>query len=132
MQLPYYPDAAVLVIRLFLGGVLVYGVIDNIVSAERMVEFEKFLAQHQFPLPPVAARLSVYAQFICGLLIGLGWLTRAAALLMIVNFLVALVMVHWGLPFSQNIAPLAMLMGSISVALGGPGRYSVAARHHVP
>lgn len=132
MQTTYYPDAAVLVLRLFLGCVLVYGVLDNIVSAERMVEFEKFLAQHQFPLPPMAARLSVYAQFICGLLIGLGLFVRAAALVIVVNFLVALGMVHWGLPFSQNIAPLAMLMGSISVALSGPGRYSVEARLYVP
>ncbi|MCB2378977.1 DoxX family protein [Hymenobacter sp. BT635] len=132
MQTTYYPDAAVLVLRLFLGGVLVYGVLDNVVSAERMMEFEKFLAQHQFPLPPVAARLSVYAQLGCGLLIGLGLFTRFAAAVMIVNFLVALLMVHQGLPFAQNIAPLAMLMGSISVALSGPGRYAVAPRPAMP
>ncbi|WP_400191479.1 DoxX family protein [Hymenobacter sp. B81] len=128
MRLPYYPDAAILVLRLFLSSVLVYGVLDNIVSAERMLEFEQFLTQHRFPLPPLAARLSVYAQFACGLLLGLGLFTRPAALVVAVNFLVALGMVHWGLPFSQNVAPLAMLLGSVSVALSGPGRYSLAAR----
>jgi putative oxidoreductase len=128
MQPPSFPDAAVLVLRLFLSTVLVYGVLDNIVSPARMAEFERFLAHHHFPLPAVAARLSVYAQLVAGVLLGLGLFTRAAALLMVFNFLVALGMVHWGLPFAENIAPLAMLTGCISVALSGPGRYSLAAR----
>jgi putative oxidoreductase len=128
MQPPSYPNAAVLVLRLFLGAVLVYGVLDNVVSPARMAEFERFLAHHRFPWPAAAARLSVYAQLVAGGLLGLGVFTRAAAGLMVVNFVVALGMVHWGRPFAEHIAPVAMLTGCVSVALSGPGRYSVADR----
>ena len=78
-----------------------------------------------FPAPMFSARLSAYAQFVCGILIGIGFLTRLSALVMVINFAAALVMVHWGLPFSANIAPLAMLFGCIFLLFYGAGRLSV-------
>jgi putative oxidoreductase len=55
-------DAGVLLMRLFVGLRLVYGVIDNVLQPERMIEFSKFLEQFGFPLPLVSAIVSVYAQ----------------------------------------------------------------------
>jgi putative oxidoreductase len=121
------PDVGLLLFRVFLGGVLIYGTQDNIVSREQMVEFIDFVTVHGFPYPSLSAHLSVYAQFIAGLLILLGAATRPAALVMVVNFIVALAMVHVGLPFNVNIAPLAMLAGSLLLALHGAGAISVDA-----
>ena len=74
-----------------------------------------------------SAWLSAYAQFTTGILLSFGLLTRPAALVVVVNFLVALFMVHRHLPFSANIAPLAMLIGGIYFALAGAPRWSLDA-----
>ena len=110
--------------RLFLGVTLMYGTWDNVVSQERMLEFRDFLGANGFPYPLFCAYLSAYAQFSCGLAIALGFATRAAAAVMAVNFVVALAMVHVRLPFSANIAPLAMLFGSLLLLLDGGGRFA--------
>ncbi|HEX6911993.1 MAG TPA: DoxX family protein [Longimicrobium sp.] len=113
--------------RLFLGATLVYGTQDNVFSSARMLEFRDFVQQNGFPAPLFSAYLSAYAQFICGLLILAGLATRWASGVMVVNFAVALAMVHWGLPFSANISALAMLFGSLLLLFHGPGAYSVDA-----
>ena len=113
--------------RVFLGATLVYGTQDNVFSHARMLEFSEFLAQNGFPAPLFNAHLSAYAQFVCGLLILVGAATRPAAAVMVINFLIALWMVHRNLPFSANISPLAMLFGSILLLIHGAGAYSVDA-----
>ncbi|MBA3969175.1 MAG: DoxX family protein [Gemmatimonadetes bacterium] len=120
------PEVGGLFLRLFIGFVLVYGTQDNVFHYERMLEFRAFLAENGFPYPMFSAYLSAYAQFLAGLLILVGLATRYAALVMIVNFVVALAMVHVGLPFSANIAPLAMLVGSVFLLFNGAGPYSLA------
>jgi putative oxidoreductase len=120
-------DLAALVLRLFVAFVLVYGTQDNVFHRERMLEFRDFLGQHGFPSPLAAAYLSAYAQFATGILLALGLLTRPAALVVVANFLVALFMVHLRLPFSANIAPLAMLVGGIYFVLAGAPRWSLDA-----
>ena len=122
---PAQTDAALLVLRLFTGFVLVYGTQDNVFNDDHMREFRDFVATHGFPVPWLSAYLSAYAQFICGILIALGLATRLAALVMVVNFVVALAMVHRGLPFSANISPLAMLFNGLCLAIAGAGAYSV-------
>jgi putative oxidoreductase len=119
------PDLGLLLFRVFLGGVLVYGTQDNVFSTDRMHEFAGFLEQNGFPFPLASAYLSAWAQFIAGILILIGFLARTAALVMVVNFLVAIAMVHVGLPFDANIAPLAMLSGAAMLALTGPGKFGV-------
>jgi putative oxidoreductase len=113
--------------RLFLGATLVYGTQDNVFHGERMLEFRDFLAQNGFPAPLFSAHLSAWTQFVCGLLIVAGAATRPAAAVMVVNFIVALWMVHVGQPFNANIAPLAMLFGAAMLMLHGAGAYSVDA-----
>jgi putative oxidoreductase len=117
-----------LLLRLFLGLTLVYGTQDNVLHVEHMLEFRDFLAANGFPLPLASAYLSAYAQFVCGSLLLAGLLTRWAALLMVVNFAIALAMVHVGLPFGSNISPLAMLFGSLFFLLYGPGPLAADAR----
>ena len=113
--------------RLFLGATLVYGTQDNVFSRERMLEFSGFLTQNGFPAPLFSAHLSAWAQFICGVLIAAGAATRPAAAVTVVNFAVALWMVHRNLPFSANIAPLAMFFGSLMLMFHGAGAYAVDA-----
>lgn len=123
-----YRDVGTLVLRLSVAGVLIYGTQDNVFHAEHMLAFRGFLDQNGFLLPLASPYLSAFSPFICGLLILVGLLTRWAALVMVINFVVALAMVHVGLPFSANMAPLLMLGGSVFLLFHGSGRMSVDAR----
>ena len=121
-------EIAPLLLRLFLAFVLIYGTQDNVFSSARMLEFRDFLAANGFPWPLASAYLSAYAQLITGILLAFGLFTRAAAAVVVVNFVVALLMVHVGQPFNANIAPLAMLVGGLFFVIYGAPRYSLDAR----
>lgn len=118
-------DIGLLLIRIFVGVRLIYGVADNVLSWNHMIRFRDFLEQYDFPLPIVSAIISVYAQLIAGLLLVLGWKTRLAALLMIINFLVALVMVHRNQSFEQMTPAMAILFINILLLFQGAGKFSV-------
>lgn len=115
----------VLALRLAIGARLVEGTQDNVFSAERMHEFATFLAGHGTPLPLFSAYLSASAQFLCGTLLILGLLTRPAALVMVINFIAALVIAHRATPFLQTWQALMMLAGAIYFLFCGPGALSV-------
>ena len=123
--LDHNKDVGVFLLRLFVGLRLTYGVLDNVVSWHHMKAFEAFLAANQFPFPLVSAVVSVYAQLICGILIVIGYKIRFAALLMIFNFLVALVMVHRHDTIEGMTPALAMLFSSLLFFFYGAGRIAV-------
>ncbi len=99
------------------GFHLIYGSQDNVFSIERMQEFADFLANYQVIFPLVAAHISVYAQFICGILFILGKQIKWAALVMIVNFIVAIGLVHLSDPYPQKFPAIVMLCSSIFLLL---------------
>lgn len=106
-----------LFIRIPVGFHLTYGVWDNIISWDRMLEFKEFLTLHHFPLPLICAIVSVYAQFICGLLFITGYKIKYAAAVMIINFIIAILMVHLGDPYPNVFPAIMMLGGSIFLLL---------------
>lgn len=114
-----------LFLRLVIGWRLIDGTQDNVLSWERMLEFRDFLAVHGVPSPLVAANVSVYAQFICGILYMLGWFIRPAAIVMIINFIAALLVAHIGLTFEQSFDAWMMLLGSVFFLFAGAGKISV-------
>ncbi len=118
-------DASLLALRLLTGSFLMWETQDNILSAERMAEFVGFVNHYGFIFPEFMAPLSVYAQFICGALILLGVVTRAASLVMVFNFVVAIAMVHWGGDFRNWWPALVLIFIPLHFALAGPGRWSV-------
>lgn len=112
-------------IRVIVCSFLIYGVQDNIRSWERMVEFEHFLGARGVPFPLAGAIVSVYTQFICAVLILIGWLTRYAAVPLIINFVAALIIAHRGDTFRGMFPALMMLAASIFFLFNGPGKPSV-------
>ncbi len=117
----------ILLLRMFIGIRLIYGVMDNIVNWHHMIEFSNFLENHGFPIPLYSAILSVYAQFLSGLMLLFGYKTRVAAFIMSINFMVALLLVH--LPINDTIEgmtpALAMLFGSLTLLFTGGDRLSL-------
>lgn len=126
-KLSSHQDIGILLLRLFIGSRLCYGVIDNIVSWEQMMEFSKFLEGNGFLLPTPNAILSVYAQFLCSICILIGYKIRLASLIMVFNFIVAILFFHIpiGDSFEGMTAPLAMLFGSLAFVFIGSGKYAL-------
>jgi putative oxidoreductase len=92
-----------------------------------MDEFVKFLQANQFAAPEIMAPLSVYTQFFCGLALVLGLLTRWAGLILAINFVVAVLLVHWSQDF-RGWWPAIVLVGiGLQFALTGAGGVSLDA-----
>jgi putative oxidoreductase len=124
-HLEKYKEYGVIFIRLIVGFHLVYGTQDNILSSERMDEFVEFLRLRHVPFPLFSAFLSVFAQFVCGILFILGAATRRAAVLMIINFIAALVIAHIGDAYPNMFPALMMLAAACFFLLHGAGRLSI-------
>ena len=77
IQIEKYLDSSkhigILILRIFIGLRLLYGVIDNITSWDQMIEFSKFMESHSFPLPIISAIASVYLQFFCSIIFKTGY-----------------------------------------------------------
>ena len=120
-----HKDFAEVFIRLILGFHLIYGTQDNIFSWDRMLEFSEFLTNFGFPIPLVSAVVSVYAQFICGIFFILGYQVRFAAVIMIGNFIIALLMVHTGDTYPGAFPAIMMLAGSFYLLFNGSRIFNI-------
>ncbi|MEX0287995.1 MAG: DoxX family protein [Flavobacteriaceae bacterium] len=120
-------DFGIFLLRLFIGGRLLYGVIDNVLSWDRMIEFADFLGSNAFPYPLISAITSVYVQFLGAILILIGFKLRIAAMLLIINFIVALTAFHLRVNDSiEAMTPaLAMLFGCLTLLFIGAGKISI-------
>jgi putative oxidoreductase len=114
-----------LFIRLIVCSYLIYGVQDNLLNWGRMLEFADFLEQRHVPLPLFSAIVSASTQFICASLILIGWLTRYAAIPLIINFIAALVIAHLGDSFRGAFPALMMLCASFFFLFHGAGKCAV-------
>ena len=121
----HYKDYAAIFIRLMIGFHLIYGTQDNVFSYARMEEFAHFLQQRGVPFPIFAAFLSAYAQFICGILFILGAASRFAAIVMIINFIAALIIAHRADSYPQMFPALMMLSASCFFLIYGAGKLSI-------
>ncbi len=88
-----FSDFALLLMRLFVGLFLIWGVWDNITDSARMQEFVAFLDKFGFPTPKILAPVSVYLQFAIGLGFVFGLFTRWAGIFCVIHFAIAIVMV---------------------------------------
>src|SRR6478609_5707557 len=91
-------DLGVLALRLVIGWRLIAGA-WNVISNNGMDGVIDFFNQLHLPMPNTCAYISVYAQFICGVLFIIGLFTRYAAATMIINFAVAIIVydIHHGI-----------------------------------
>jgi putative oxidoreductase len=122
-----YADFGLLLLRWATGAFLIYQSHDNVLSAERMAEFETFLAQFNFAYPQVMAPLSVYAQFAAGIAFVLGLFTRWFGLITAFNFTVAVWMVHWNDPVPAIWPAAILIFLGLYFGLRGSGRYGLDA-----
>ena len=115
----------VLFIRFAIGVFIIYGVQDNVFSWARMLEFRDFLAERGVPYPLFAAHLSVYVQFLCGILLIIGGAVRWVGLLMIVNFTAAILIAHIGQSFPQYYPAAQLIAVGFYFLFNGAGPVSL-------
>jgi putative oxidoreductase len=120
-----YKDYAAIFLRLIVGSFIIWGVQDNILSSERMLEFRDFLGERGVSFPLFAAYLSVCTQLVCGLSILAGALVRLTSIPFIVNFIAAILIAHRGDTFARMFPALVMLAAGFFFLLHGAGKPSV-------
>lgn len=127
MRSETFKSLTLLLVRLAFGARLIYGVMDNVLSWERMLEFEAFLSASGFPVPLVSAIVSVYLQLIAGISWVIGYQVKYSSLLMIGNFLVALIGVHLiqGDTYLNMAPAIHLLCISLLLLATGPGKYAL-------
>lgn len=84
----------------------------------------------QFPDPiglgaTFALSLTVFAEVLCSILIGLGLLTRFASIPLIMTMLVATFVIHGADPFAKKEFALLYLLIYLAVFVIGSGKYSL-------
>ncbi|HKU89795.1 MAG TPA: DoxX family protein [Steroidobacteraceae bacterium] len=122
-----FSDFTLLLLRLFVGLFLIWGVWDNISESARMQEYAAFLGQHGFPSPRLMAPLSAWLQLAIGIGFVLGMFTRWAGILCAVHFVIAIAMVdhHGGM---RGVFPSGCLvLIGLYLATYGAGRFSIDA-----
>ena len=121
-------DLAFLALRLATGAFLIWGVWDNISSAEHMAKFVGFLGQHGFPAPGLLAPFDVWLQFAIGVLFVLGLGTRWAGLACALNFVIAIAMVDHLQGWRGSFGSQCLIVIGLVLATHGPGRLSLDSR----
>lgn len=75
---------------------------------------------------PVASLvLAVFAEFLCSILVGLGFFTRLATVPLIITMLVAAFIAHGADPFSRKELALMYILVYVTLLVFGGGKYSM-------
>lgn len=114
-----------LLLRLVIGWRLIAGTWSYAFFVKPMAEVEGHFASMHLPFPLVSAYLSVYAQLICGILFIIGLWVRPAAIVMIFNFIVAIIAAHTQDPIVKSFAAWVMIAGSAVFLFFGAGNLSL-------
>jgi putative oxidoreductase len=122
---PPAADAGLLVLRVSAG--LLLALLHGMGKIPPSEGFISRTGAMGFPLPVFFAWMAGIAEFFGGILLALGLLTRPAAVLVVLQFIVVVFIAHAGDPIGRR--ELGMLFGFIALALAftGPGRYSLDA-----
>lgn len=124
--LPYNLDAALLILRVVLGLIMIYHGWPKLTNLGGTIEGMSGMG---IPLPAVAAVFATVAELLGGLLLLVGAFTDIAGLLIAIDMLGAITFVHAKNGFAVSEGgvefPLALLAMALAIALAGPGRYAV-------
>lgn len=126
--LPSSPDLALLLLRVWLGGSLLW--LHGLGKIPRLMADEVRFASVAGLSPTVSLALAVVGEVIAPVLLIIGLGTRWAALLASATMLGAFVVGH-GMALSGERSgelPFIFLAGFLAIAIAGPGRFSLDGR----
>jgi putative oxidoreductase len=124
-------DLGVLALRLAFGIQLINVSWKTVLfPGEHLRGFADYLQTLHIPFPTVGAALSAYTDTIGGVLLILGFQTRLASSLLLINFTVAVVAGHLLIndTYQNTFASINIWAFCFFLLLNGPGRYSLDER----
>ena len=120
---PLATDLALLLLRVAAGGIMAYS--HGWGKLQKMLSGDMGFADPIGVGEEVSLILTVFAEFLCGILVALGLFTRAALVPLIITMLVAVFIIHADDPFSKQEFGLLYLIPYITLFLTGPGKLSL-------
>ncbi|MGM0577678.1 MAG: DoxX family protein [Myxococcota bacterium] len=120
---PPQVDAGLLLLRLWFG--LNLALAHGLGKVSDLEAFTSQVAHMGVNGAELLAPLAALAEFMGGLLVAAGLLTRPAALAVLINMLVAALVIHLDDPYSKKEFALAYGMVALTLVATGPGRISL-------
>jgi putative oxidoreductase len=127
-QLNFFPrsvDLALLALRIWLGLTMLLNH-----GRAKLMGFSQMADKFSDPVgfgPTTSLSLAIFAEVVCSALVAMGFLTRFAALVLVIFLAVAFILVHGRALSGANSGELAFvyLAGFFAIFLAGPGRFSI-------
>lgn len=120
----------IIFLRLVAGWRLIAGQWLYVKQAKPMSDVQGFFESVHIPAPMISAYISVYAQFICGILFILGLWVRPAAMVMIFNFIVAIIVANLDKGIEKSFAAWILFASATLLLFTGAGKISIDNRLH--
>jgi len=114
-------------VRLAFGYHLIQYTWEEVLLGRAHLGFAAWLAQLGVPAPQVMAYVALGSEFVGGCCWILGWAVRPLSALLVVNFAVALCLVHSTHPYERRFEAVQMLAVSLCLLWAGAGRLSLDA-----
>lgn len=117
-------DLATLIMRLVYGGLMLphgYSKLTKLFGSWEEIQFADPIGVG----PVFSLILAVFAEFICSILIMIGFKTRFVVMPLIVTMFVAAFVIHGGDPLAKKELALIYFAGYLAIALLGSGKFSV-------
>lgn len=116
-------NLGLLVLRVIVGGLLLY---HGWVKLAEIAQTTGFFTQLEWPAPAFFAWLAGLLELVGGGMLVLGLWSRAVALVLGVEMVIALLLVHLGGPFAQAELALALLAGLAGIKACGAGKWRLS------
>lgn len=120
---PIATDLGLLLLRLASGGMMAYS--HGWGKLQKMLSGDFGFADPIGVGEEASLMLTVFAEFVCGILVALGLFTRAALVPLMVTMVVAVFIIHADDPFSKQEFGLLYLIPYVALFLAGPGKLSL-------
>ncbi|WP_309644697.1 DoxX family protein [Phenylobacterium sp.] len=127
---PLHPgsDVILLLVRLLVGGFLLFSAAPYGLEGAKLAEFAAFMGKYGFAAPHLMAPLSVWAMLLASLALIAGFGTGWAGLVVAFNFVVAIAMVDRLQGITGSFPSACLIAMGLLLAAVGPGRYALDAR----
>lgn len=116
-------DAGLLILRVFTGGAMAFG--HGLAKIQNPDKAIKAASNIGIPLPEIMGWAANLSEFLGGILLALGLLTRPSACLIGITMAVAAFMIHGSDPFQKKELALIYLASCIVFVFNGAGRFSI-------
>jgi len=119
---PLNTDVAALLLRLIFGGMFIY------FGYQKIINYDMYLGFFNDPIGignKLSYNLLIFGEFVCGILVAAGFLTRISVIPTFIAMCVAFFVAHANDPFEKSQSAFVYMLLCLPVFILGSGRFSV-------